>query len=1079
MAVDGITIRLLGEVRLDGPGGPVPSRSAFGRTLLALLAIQPAEVVPTSVLIDELWGEALPQDPRAALQVQATRLRKWLGAADCPPTVRHDQDGYRLEVPTEQVDLHRFLGLAAHALGDAPCPPLERLRRCDDALTTYTGEPFTGCAATLRLVSERLRASELHLQVVERRAELLLEVDRVADAVASLVPEQSRHPEREALTRLLVLAEYRAGRQRDALRTYEHARRHLADEYGLEPGPALARLHTMVLEHDPALDRPVDARIARPTPSRPALVERDHLVAALQPAVGAPGRVVVVTGEAGAGKSTLLQAAAHDAASRGVQVGAGGWDDAGTPLAAWDEALADLRRQPTSGRLDEAGSAGRAVRALLAGLALETPVLVTLDDAQLADSMSLGILRSLARLGVPAGVCIAVTARVPDVVEHQGWAATFADLARMAAVEQHHLLPLTEAGIASVLRARLPDVDDTEVVELTELLARRTAGHPLHLVALVDAMAAGTDEHDRRAAADSVPDRLQPLLDHQLGGLPPGCRALLDVLAVAGPSPLPVLGSLVHDDALAVGRAIRPAHERGLVIVAADGVRFRHDLTAQAVLQSMPAGLRSQLHLTCLEADDGARRDAFEVLRHVEGAGELVDAERRATARLAAARAAYARGAMEEAVTLGAAARAGAPEGVPPEVTAGADLVCGLALAALGRAEEAAPLFDQVVADEAVPAALRVTAAVGHVPLGLRAAGDPDRLARLQALLPLVDELVPATRFDLLRALAIEETLVDGATSTEWAHAEVASHLEADEGGPIDRARLLVAAARLDVERAIPAAARVASAEAALAAASGADDPVLRLDAAELVVSADLAAGRLEPVEDLVWLLEREGDEVGRPRARWSSRLVQATLLLARGQVDAADQVAQDALELSAAHGIADALGAYGVYLATRHHRSGDLHAIGSLIDQACAAYPRIAAWPAAASLAAVHAGDLAAAEAHLAGFRARRATAAGGYFDRTALCLAAEAAAALGDRDVASLVLDALPADPDAIVVVGVGAGTFGPVDRYVALAEVTLGLADAAWEHATAALDLATRLGWPPWADAARGAIAAVEGH
>ena len=58
-----------------------------------------------------------------------------------------------------------------------------------------------------------------------------------------------------------MLALYRSGRQADALETFQEARRVLADELGLEPGPELRRLQEAILAHDPAVAAvPVDRR---------------------------------------------------------------------------------------------------------------------------------------------------------------------------------------------------------------------------------------------------------------------------------------------------------------------------------------------------------------------------------------------------------------------------------------------------------------------------------------------------------------------------------------------------------------------------------------------------------------------------------------------------------------------------------------------------------------------------------------------------------------------------------------------------------------------------------------------------
>ena len=64
-------------------------------------------------------------------------------------------------------------------------------------------------------------------------------------------------PLRERRWGQLMVALYRCGRQSDALRTYRQARRLLAEELAVEPGPELRRLEAAVLAHDPTLVAPV------------------------------------------------------------------------------------------------------------------------------------------------------------------------------------------------------------------------------------------------------------------------------------------------------------------------------------------------------------------------------------------------------------------------------------------------------------------------------------------------------------------------------------------------------------------------------------------------------------------------------------------------------------------------------------------------------------------------------------------------------------------------------------------------------------------------------------------------------
>lgn len=409
---DDLQVRLLGGVTVER-GGVVTTQASEGRrTALALLALEPAGV-DKDVLVAELWpGLTGPKDPYATLYTLLTRVREWLGG---PETITASVGVYTLHLTDEQVDLTRFDRHVTSAL-DPATTPSQVLVDADAALTLWGGVPFAGLDAP-RLVAARARAQERRVRLTEARVRALLALDRAPEAVDAVVPLAAEHPERETLHAVLVEALHRAGRPREAVEAYLAARRHLLDELAVEPGEELRAAYRALL----------DERRGIPTETTPAakplMVGREGPLATVVDALGegAAGRVVVVEGEAGIGKSVLLAAARHAAAEQGATTLSGVWDEDGSPMAAW---FATLGRPPAGQRSSPVAWVGER----LATLARDAPLLIALDDAHRADSVSLHALATVARSGVPAGVVVLVAARAPDAVAHLDWAGARAEL---------------------------------------------------------------------------------------------------------------------------------------------------------------------------------------------------------------------------------------------------------------------------------------------------------------------------------------------------------------------------------------------------------------------------------------------------------------------------------------------------------------------------------------------------------------------------------------------------------------------------------------------------------------------------
>jgi len=238
-----VEFRILGPLEVVGDDGRTISLPAPKvRALLALLLLNRNRVVPSDVLIDELWDEQPPATAAKTLQVYVSQLRKALGA----DRVETAHGGYRLRVDAGEVDVDSFEQLVADG---RPRDALALWR--GPALVDVRGEHFARAAA------ERLE--EARLAAIEGRIDAELDAGRHAALVGELEQLAEEQPLRERLRAQLMLALYRSGRQAEALEVYRRTRERLADELGLEPGEELRELEQAILRQDPALRRPAGA----------------------------------------------------------------------------------------------------------------------------------------------------------------------------------------------------------------------------------------------------------------------------------------------------------------------------------------------------------------------------------------------------------------------------------------------------------------------------------------------------------------------------------------------------------------------------------------------------------------------------------------------------------------------------------------------------------------------------------------------------------------------------------------------------------------------------------------------------
>lgn len=243
-------VLLLGPAAIEVAGVTTPITSRQQAGLLAMLALNPGRPVPTAELIDRAWPGNPPASAPAALRVQLARLRTALRAGEGDP-LPHTARGYALDPLIVATDL-RDLGLIRLLLGDET-DPAERLRLTDRSLDLWRGEPAFASLDDQELRVEGQRLAEIRLELEDARADALIQVGQHDRACVDLLGLVAAQPLRERRSQQLMLAQYRSGRQADALATFRELRDRLVEELGVEPDPGTADLELAILRQDPSL----------------------------------------------------------------------------------------------------------------------------------------------------------------------------------------------------------------------------------------------------------------------------------------------------------------------------------------------------------------------------------------------------------------------------------------------------------------------------------------------------------------------------------------------------------------------------------------------------------------------------------------------------------------------------------------------------------------------------------------------------------------------------------------------------------------------------------------------------------
>jgi DNA-binding SARP family transcriptional activator/DNA-binding transcriptional ArsR family regulator len=632
------------ETRVDG--SPAPLGGPKQRCVLAVLLANHGTVVSTDRLIDAVWEDKPPPKALASLRAYVTNLRRVLAVPTetaTTPNVRlvSRAYGYQLTLlPGDSVDLHRFEALVkdgrAALVRGAPDEAFELLSA---ALTLWRGDPFGEFTHRDFAYIDATRYVALRNTAIEARFDAALQYGDGAELLPEIEAAVAANPTEERLWGHLMVALYRTGRASDAVRAFDRARVTLDRELGTSPGDGLQTLYRKISDGSPDLLLPV-AETAETVASHGAdtdgsmpfvgrATELDAILAALSAARAGSGGLILLTGESGIGKTALAHAvskhadnaqmavawAAHPPGIRlplmwsWIQILRRLGDELGPPGRAAVRRVAPgvvdaLVPEWSDGNTVTSVMAATSGFALIEGVAAALrelcsirPLLLVLDDLQLADSPS----------GNALSVLSAQLGRLPiQIVGNwtyfgSGRPMNRQSFERLVRSEAARTIQLDGIGrdAAAALVDALAGAPTAQAV--SEYVWSRTSGNPLYIREFVSGLIANDRLHDvLDGQPNDVSAAVAGMVGQRLARLDRPCRRALAAAAVIGSEfDVAELADILDLSVSTVQARLRPAYETGLLDEEFDrpgAYRFGHGLLHDAVLAQVSSSERGAVH---------------------------------------------------------------------------------------------------------------------------------------------------------------------------------------------------------------------------------------------------------------------------------------------------------------------------------------------------------------------------------------------------------------------------------------------------------------------------------------------------
>lgn len=591
-----VRVGVLGPIDLSVDGQEIPVPRLKVRQLIAALTVIAPNAISPDQLIDQLWPGDLPNDPRGALRVVASRLRSTLG--DLAGVLVTDSTGHRLLIDSDIADFTSLLA-AARSADESD----QRISLIQEALGLWRGDPLVELAddpvaqATISELLEAKASGDLLL------AQSLLDADRAQETIVLTQSLMVDRPMDEGLAIALATAFAREGRKTDALETLDRVRHHLRNGLGLDPTDELQQVEANILAG--AIDIRRGRQPIRIAASNIPFVGRASEIEAL---ISSKPGITMVVGEPGSGKSALLEQAKAALTKDGFAViAAAATASPERPMevlatiaaqiielkpAAVQESVVgaaltrlgvvDLANDPTNpDRALTRDGLVSAIADMLQTWATTADVVISIDDCQWLDRGTAEVLKLVAE----SQQCRVIAATRPNIPAHV--APLFPDVEARTSGPAGFALPgLTNADVREMMEAEIPALTSDQLI--TSLIDR-SGGNPLFLSLLVELLAEG-------ALRDGeLPTSVLVAVQERMAAMSATARDTLQIASVFLDSfPLTPLRELSMTTDNDIGEAL--AARLVEVDLDQDRGRFSHQLVAEAAYQLLPEGRRVALH---------------------------------------------------------------------------------------------------------------------------------------------------------------------------------------------------------------------------------------------------------------------------------------------------------------------------------------------------------------------------------------------------------------------------------------------------------------------------------------------------